>query len=118
MGKPEFPRAAPHFGGAGANGNSRASREVPLDRGPRSLRPPAKMSFAGTFAIEEVVSYFETMVEGLKQGVITFRQGPDTLELRPSPQVDMKVKAATKGRKGRLKFEVAWTALERLASRK
>lgn len=73
-------------------------------------RASTKIGFSGTLAVEEVAAYFQAVIGALERGQVTFRQGTDAVQLCLSPQVDVKIKASSKGRKGKIALEVAWTA--------
>lgn len=44
-----------------------------------------KVKFKSVMLREEAISYFEAIVAGLKRGSIQFRQGDETVELKPTP---------------------------------
>ena len=67
-----------------------------------------KLSFERRMEVEEAVAYFEAIVAGLKKGSIQFRRGEQQLDLSPSSQVRVKVKATSKGSKEKLEFELGW----------
>ena len=69
---------------------------------------PSKVKFESVLAREEAVSYFEALIEGLRKGTIQLRQGGDSITLKPGPQVGIEVKAARKGEKEKISFEIVW----------
>lgn len=70
----------------------------------------AKLSFEAGMDVEEAVSYFEAIIAGMKKGTIQFRRGDEQLDLTPAPYVNVKVKAATKGSKEKIEFELSWSS--------
>jgi amphi-Trp domain-containing protein len=68
----------------------------------------AKIKFASVMQRGEAVAYFSALVDGLRHGRLQFRHGVDSVALEPSEQVAIEVKAARKGEKERLSFELEW----------
>jgi amphi-Trp domain-containing protein len=57
---------------------------------------------------EDAVTYFTSLVSGLKKGAIQFKQGKDAVVITPSDLVDVEIKAQTKGRREKVMFEISW----------
>lgn len=57
---------------------------------------------------EEAVTYFTSLIAGLKKGTIQFKQGKDTVVLSPGDLVDVEIKAETKGREEKVTVEISW----------
>lgn len=68
----------------------------------------AKIKFASVMQRGEAVAYFSALVDGLRHGRLQFRHGVDSVALEPSEQVAIEVKAARKGEKERVSFELEW----------
>jgi amphi-Trp domain-containing protein len=68
----------------------------------------AKIKFASVMQRNEAVAYFSALVDGLRHGRLQFRHGVDSVALEPSEQVAIEVKAARKGEKERVSFELEW----------
>ncbi|MDD9947607.1 MAG: amphi-Trp domain-containing protein [Myxococcales bacterium] len=71
-------------------------------------RKPMKIGFESDMALEEAVTYFEAIVNGLRKRAIEFRRGGDALSLTPASQVHVEVKASGKERKEKVTFELSW----------
>ncbi|PRQ06662.1 amphi-Trp domain-containing protein [Enhygromyxa salina] len=56
----------------------------------------------------EAVSYFESLVGGLRSGRLEFKQDDQSLVLNPPDQLLIEVKAQRKGDKAKVVFEIAW----------
>lgn len=67
-----------------------------------------KVKFKSAMLREEAISYFEAIIAGLKRGSIQIRQGDDVIALKPSPQLDVEVKAASKNQDESIEFEIRW----------
>ena len=82
------------------------------DDEPTSARPKdkekAKIKFASVMQRGEAVAYFSALVDGLRHGRLQFRHGMESVALEPSEQVAIEVKAARKGEKERVSFELEW----------
>jgi amphi-Trp domain-containing protein len=68
----------------------------------------AKIKFASVMQRAEAVAYFSALVDGLRHGRLQFRHGMESVALEPSEQVAIEVKAARKGDKERVSFELEW----------
>lgn len=68
----------------------------------------AKVKFKSVMLREEAISYFEAIVAGLKRGSIQVRQGDEAIELKPSPQLDVAVKAVSRDQDESIEFELRW----------
>jgi amphi-Trp domain-containing protein len=68
----------------------------------------AKIKFASVMQRGEAVAYFSALVDGLRHGRLQFRHGMESVALEPSEQVAIEVKAARKGEKERVSFELEW----------
>jgi amphi-Trp domain-containing protein len=68
----------------------------------------AKIKFASVMQRSEAVAYFSALVDGLRHGRLQFRHGVESVALEPSEQVAIEVKAARKGEKERVSFELEW----------
>jgi amphi-Trp domain-containing protein len=71
-----------------------------------------KVSFESSLSREEAVQYFSAILDGLKQGTLTFKQGDRSLTVEPPERLDLEVKAARKGREAKVSFEISWKDLE------
>lgn len=67
-----------------------------------------KVSFASAMPREEAISYFESIVSGLKRGAVHLKQEEETIILNPSPQIDVEVKAVSKREKEKISFKMSW----------
>ena len=67
-----------------------------------------KVTFESVMPREEAISYFEAIVAGLKSGTLRIRQGEESLTLNPPAQLGVNVKAASKGEKEKISFEMTW----------
>ena len=68
----------------------------------------AKVTYEARLGREEAVQYFSAILDGLKQGTLTFKQGDRSLTVRPADHLDLEVKASRKGRESKVSFEIAW----------
>jgi amphi-Trp domain-containing protein len=68
-----------------------------------------KIDFEATLPRHEAISYFEAIVAGLRSGRLEFKQGDQALVLSPPDRLEIEVKAQSKGDKGRVVFEIAWS---------
>ena len=66
------------------------------------------VEFDSAIQRDEAVSYFETLVAGLKKGSIHLRQNGQELTLTPPSQLEVRVKASRKKEKEKLSFEIYW----------
>ena len=67
-----------------------------------------KIKFESTMQRSEAVLYFRALVDGLDHGQLQFKQGDDSLSLAPSDSVTVEVKAAAKGGKQKVTFDLSW----------
>jgi amphi-Trp domain-containing protein len=68
----------------------------------------AKISYNNTLTREEAVAYFEAIVDGMRKGTVQFRQAEDALALSLPAHVSVEVKAARKGDKSKISFDISW----------
>lgn len=68
-----------------------------------------KIDFEATMPRNEAISYFESIISGLRSGRLEFKQGEQTLVLNPPDRLEIEVKAQSKGDKGRVVFEIEWS---------
>jgi len=68
----------------------------------------ARVKFKSVMLREEAISYFEAIVAGLKRGSIQVRQGEEAIELKPTPQLDVSVKASSRDQDESIEFELKW----------
>ena len=68
-----------------------------------------KINYEATMPRDEAVSYFEAIVGGLRSGRLEFKQDGDSLILSPPDQLEIEVKAQSKGDKAKIVFEIAWS---------
>ncbi|MEY2930450.1 MAG: Amphi-Trp domain [Pseudomonadota bacterium] len=68
----------------------------------------SKIKFASVMQRGEAVAYFSALVDGLRHGRLQFRHGVESVALEPSEQVAIEVKAARKGERERVSFELEW----------
>jgi amphi-Trp domain-containing protein len=66
------------------------------------------VAFESSIAREEAVSYFETLVAGLKKGTLHLKQDLNEISLQPPAQLEVKVKATRKREKEKISFEISW----------
>jgi amphi-Trp domain-containing protein len=90
--------------------------EEPKSDHKRKDKEKAKIKFAAVMQRSEAVAYFAALVDGLRHGRLQFRHGDESVTLEPTEQVTVEVKAAKKGDKERVAFELEWkrTARETL----
>ena len=84
------------------------SREGGAQEGEAERRPEGKLSFESELSTDEALNYLVSLIRGIKGGKVTLRQGDETIALEPSGTMAVKVKAASKGRKEKLSFELSW----------
>ncbi|MEY4547202.1 MAG: Amphi-Trp domain [Pseudomonadota bacterium] len=86
--------------------------DVSLDDDDESSRAKdkgkAKIKFTSVMQRGEAVAYFSALVDGLRHGRLQFRHGMESVALEPSEQVAIEVKAARKGERERVSFELEW----------
>lgn len=68
-----------------------------------------KINYEAAMPRDEAVSYFEAIVGGLRSGRLEFKQDGDSLILNPPDQLEIEVKAQSKGDKAKIVFEIAWS---------
>lgn len=68
-----------------------------------------KIEFEAGMPRNEAISYFEAIIGGLRSGRLEFKQGDKSLVLNPPDRLEIEVKAQSKGDKGRVVFEIAWS---------
>lgn len=76
--------------------------------GAESKKRKSKIKFAARMQRDEAVTYFRALVDGLAHGRIELKQGDDALDLSPAALVSVEVKAAAKGDKQKVSFELEW----------
>ncbi|MEZ5993881.1 MAG: amphi-Trp domain-containing protein [Planctomycetota bacterium] len=81
---------------------------VEVEAQEKPAKTKASVEFEAPIQREEAVSYFETLVAGLKKGSIHLRQNDEELTLTPPAQLEVKVKASRKKDKEKLSFEIVW----------
>jgi amphi-Trp domain-containing protein len=74
----------------------------------KKKKKKSKVKFKSVMLREEAISYFEAIVAGLKRGSIQIRQGEDAITLKPTPQLDVAVKAVSKDQDEGIVFEIGW----------
>ena len=94
--------------GAAQTKQVKAEKTMPSETKPEKKKKKAKVKFKSVMLREEAISYFEAIVAGLKRGSIQIRQGDDALVLRPTPQLDVAVKAASRDQEESIEFEIRW----------
>lgn len=67
-----------------------------------------KLSFDGKMDRDEVASYLEALVAGIRKGSIHFRQRDDSLMLSPAERIVVEVTAQKKAAREKLSFEIEW----------
>ncbi|MCA9727781.1 MAG: amphi-Trp domain-containing protein [Candidatus Eisenbacteria bacterium] len=68
----------------------------------------AEVKYESFLPLEEAVSYFEAIVNGMRNGAITITRGDTELHLRPQESIELAVKASRKKNKERISFEIEW----------
>jgi len=76
--------------------------------GKGKAKSKAKIKFSSSMQRGEAVAYFSALVDGLRHGRLQFRHGEESVALEPSERVTIEVKAARKGDKERVSFELEW----------
>lgn len=79
---------------------------APVEKKKRKKR--TKVKFKSVMLREEAISYFEAIVSGLKRGSIKIRKGDDVIVLKPTPQLDVVVKATSKDQDENIEFQIRW----------
>ena len=69
-----------------------------------------KFKFDSTMSREDAVAYFQAIVDGLKHGIVNFKQGDRSLTVNPASVLDVEVKASSKGKEKKITFEISWRA--------
>jgi len=72
-----------------------------------------KIGYEAAMPRDEAVSYFESLVAGLRSGHLEFRQDDQILVLAPPDQLEIEVSAQQKGDKGKVSFEISWSGHKR-----
>ena len=67
-----------------------------------------KVVVEGALELKEVVTYLENLVKALKAGTLHIQQGLNTVTLKPTSIVDMKIEATQKEGKEKLSVKIAW----------
>lgn len=80
----------------------------PEGSGDEKGKAKVKVAFESTLDREEVVQYFASILDGLRQGTLTFKQGDKSLTVEPADRLNLEVKASRKGREAKVSFEVSW----------
>ena len=87
--------------------------EAPVEAAVESVEKESKpekteVRFESAMPIEEAISYFEAIINGLKKGTLTLKQDEKQLTLEPPQHLGVEVRAARKKDKERISFEIAW----------
>ncbi len=61
---------------------------------------------------KDAAAYFRALVEGMEQGSMVIRQDDRELTLYLPDTVELELRAADKGEKGKFSFEISWRAPE------
>ena len=61
---------------------------------------------------EEAVHYFISLVSGMKNGVLQFNHGKETVVVTPAEQMSIEIKVKTHGKMQKVAFEMSWLAAE------
>lgn len=79
-------------------------------KAPKEKKRPrrSRIKFQGSLSREEAVAYFEAIVAGLKKGSVQFKQGKESLEMSPPDHLEVEVRAARRGSKQAVSFELSW----------
>jgi amphi-Trp domain-containing protein len=57
---------------------------------------------------DDVVSYLEEILAGMKSGTVTIDTGRDRVELKAGPDVKLEIEATTKKDKNKLVVDLSW----------
>ncbi|MCA8912469.1 MAG: amphi-Trp domain-containing protein [Planctomycetes bacterium] len=109
--KPKKEKSKKATGKVSGNGKHDVDNEVEhveVQAAEKAVKTKASVAFEAPIQREEAVSYFETLVAGLKKGSIHLRQNDEELTLTPPAQLEVKVKASRKKDKEKLSFEIVW----------
>jgi amphi-Trp domain-containing protein len=109
--KPKKQKSKKSTGKVSGNGEAAVDKEVEqveMRAEEKPVKSKASVAFEAPIQREEAVSYFETVVAGLKKGSIHLRQNDEELTLTPPAQLEVKVKASRKKDKEKLSFEIVW----------
>ena len=96
-----------------------ASADTPEPEKDIALQPPqdepplegtinGKVKYESSLPRDEAIAYFEAIVKGLKKGQIQFKQGDQNVIVAPAEYLEVEVKAARKGQKEKVSFEISW----------
>lgn len=69
-----------------------------------------KVVVEGSLQLEEVVSYLDNLVATFKAGTIHIQQGLNSVTLRPTSIVDVKIEASQKDGKEKLSVKIGWSS--------
>lgn len=83
-------------------------QENPEQNGAREKFEKCEVKFENTLSVEEAVSYFEAIVEGLKKGSINLKRGERDVTLSPTSHVTIEMKAVRKKKKEGISFDIFW----------
>lgn len=89
-------------------GEPHAAAPSSTPSGAEETREVSKLSFESELPADEALNYLSSLVRGIQGGKVTLRQGDDTLTLQPEGNIEVKVKAAHKGRKEKIEVELSW----------
>ena len=67
-----------------------------------------KVSIETRLELAEVVEHLENILEGLKRGELTVRDGRETLQVRPGWRVDLELSLGKKKNKEKLTLKLSW----------
>lgn len=88
----------------GALAAAEAVTETPTQEGTIN----GKVKYESSLPRDEAIAYFEAIVKGLKKGQIQFKQGDQNVIVAPAEYLEVEVKAARKGQKEKVSFEISW----------
>lgn len=67
-----------------------------------------KLKIEGMVSRKQAIGRLEELLESLRNGVIHFQFGEDTLTLNPPDVLDLELKAAKKKKEQKISLELSW----------
>ncbi len=67
-----------------------------------------EIEFASKLHRDEVLIYFESILDGLKKGSLQLKQSGKLLDLAPAEAMDIEVKGSKKADKQKLSIKLSW----------
>jgi amphi-Trp domain-containing protein len=91
-----------------------AAEEAPAsgDGADSGVTRKGRLRFESEMDREELASYFEAIVAGLRKGSVQFRQAESEVTLSPAERIELGMKVSSKNGRERLSFDVEWSTDE------